>query len=44
MQVLLKLQKILHINLDDFDNIKNFILEKKIDLIVVGPEKPLLMV
>ena len=29
------------INLDDFDNIKNFILEKKIDLIVVGPEKPL---
>ena len=29
------------LNLDDFENIKNFILEKKIDLIVVGPEKPL---
>ena len=29
------------LNLDDFKNIKNFILEKKIDLIVVGPEKPL---
>ena len=29
------------LNLDDFDDIKNFILEKKIDLIVVGPEKPL---
>ena len=29
------------LNLDDFVNIKNFILEKKIDLIIVGPEKPL---
>jgi len=29
------------LNLDDFENIKNFILEKKIDLIIVGPEKPL---
>jgi len=29
------------LNLNDFENIKNFILEKKIDLIVVGPEKPL---
>ena len=29
------------LNLDDFVNIKNFILEKKINLIVVGPEKPL---
>ena len=29
------------LNLDNFDNIKNFILEKKIDLIFVGPEKPL---
>ena len=25
----------------NFENIKNFILENKIDLIVVGPEKPL---
>ena len=29
------------IDLNNFKNIKNFILEKKIDLIVVGPEKPL---
>ena len=29
------------LNLDDFENLKNFILEKKIDLIIVGPEKPL---
>ncbi len=29
------------INLDDFENLKNFIFEKKIDLIFVGPEKPL---
>ena len=29
------------LNLDDFVNIKNFILEKKIDLIIIGPEKPL---
>ena len=29
------------INLSNFDDIKKFILEKKIDLIVVGPEKPL---
>ena len=26
---------------DNFDHIKNFILEKKIDLVIVGPEKPL---
>ena len=25
----------------NFDNFKNFILDKKIDLIIVGPEKPL---
>ena len=32
-----------NINLDpgNFENLKNFILEKKIDLIVVGPEQPL---
>ena len=29
------------LNLDDFENLKNFILEKEIDLVVVGPEKPL---
>ena len=29
------------IDLNNFEEIKNFILEKKIDLIVVGPEKPL---
>ena len=26
---------------NNFETIKNFVLEKKIDLIVVGPEKPL---
>tara|TARA_B100001287_G_C22649400_1_gene514412 strand:- start:353 stop:1618 length:1266 start_codon:yes stop_codon:yes gene_type:complete len=29
------------LNLNNFEEIKNFILKKKIDLIVVGPEKPL---
>ncbi len=29
------------LDLNNFENIKNFIFEKKIDLIVVGPEKPL---
>mgnify|MGYP001202221675 len=29
------------INLNDFKKIKDFILEKQIDLVVVGPEKPL---
>jgi len=29
------------INLDNFEKIKNFILEKNIDLVIVGPEKPL---
>ena len=29
------------LDLDNFENIKNFIEEKKIDLIVIGPEKPL---
>ena len=29
------------INLNNFEKIKNFILEKKIDLVIVGPEKPL---
>jgi len=29
------------IDLDNFENIKNFILKEKIDMVVVGPEKPL---
>tara|TARA_B100000902_G_scaffold62902_1_gene69802 strand:- start:323 stop:1585 length:1263 start_codon:yes stop_codon:yes gene_type:complete len=29
------------LDLDKFDNLKNFILKEQIDLIVVGPEKPL---
>tara|TARA_B100000674_G_scaffold184252_1_gene149314 strand:+ start:17 stop:1282 length:1266 start_codon:yes stop_codon:yes gene_type:complete len=29
------------VSLDNFKNIKNYILDKKIDLIIVGPEKPL---
>ena len=29
------------LNLDDFEKIKNFILDNKIHLIIVGPEKPL---
>ena len=29
------------LNLDNFENIKNFILDNQIDLIVIGPEKPL---
>ena len=29
------------LDLDNFENIKNFILENKINLIIVGPEKPL---
>ncbi len=33
--------KNININLDNFEILKNYILEKKIDLIVVGPEKPL---
>jgi len=31
----------INIDLDNFEILKNFILEKKIDLIIVGPEKPL---
>ena len=29
------------LDLNNFENIKNFIIKKKIDLVVVGPEKPL---
>jgi len=31
----------INIDVDNYKNLKNFILEKKIDLIIVGPEKPL---
>ena len=33
--------KNIKIDLENFENIKDFILKKKIDLVVVGPEKPL---
>ena len=36
-----QLAKNIDIDLNDFDKIKNFVIEKNIDLIVVGPEKPL---
>ena len=29
------------IELDEFEKIKNFVLDKKIDLVIIGPEKPL---
>ena len=29
------------INIDNFNIVKNFVLEKKIDLVIIGPEKPL---
>ena len=31
----------INLDLDNFENLKDFILEKKINLIIVGPEKPL---
>ena len=33
--------KNIKINIDDFDKIKEFVIKNKIDLLVVGPEKPL---
>tara|TARA_B100000287_G_scaffold355904_1_gene346625 strand:+ start:266 stop:1531 length:1266 start_codon:yes stop_codon:yes gene_type:complete len=36
-----QLAKNIDIDLSDFDKIKNFVKEKNIDLVVVGPEKPL---
>jgi len=36
-----KLAQNINIDLDDFEDIKNFILKNEIDLIIVGPEKPL---
>ena len=31
----------INIELSNFENIKNFILEREIDLVIIGPEKPL---
>ncbi|MDA7576605.1 phosphoribosylamine--glycine ligase [Candidatus Pelagibacter sp.] len=36
-----QIAKNISMDFDKFENLKNFILEKKIDLIIVGPEKPL---
>ncbi len=36
-----KIAKNVNLDLNNFANLKNFILENKIDLIIVGPEKPL---
>jgi len=36
-----KVAENIDINFDEFEKIKDFILEKKIDLVIVGPEKPL---
>ena len=36
-----KISKNIVLNLEDFDELKDFILLNKIDLIIVGPEKPL---
>ena len=36
-----KISENVNLDLEKFDIIKNFILDKKIDLIIIGPEKPL---
>ena len=36
-----KIAENINLNLEDFDRIKDFVLDQKIDLIIVGPEKPL---
>ena len=36
-----KLAKNVSIDLENFEKMKNYILEKKIDLVIIGPEKPL---
>jgi len=36
-----KISENINLDLEKFDIIKNFILDKKIDLIIIGPEKPL---
>ena len=37
----LQIAKNIDIDLENFDELKRYIQEKKIDLIIVGPEKPL---
>jgi len=36
-----KIAKNIALNLEDFDQLKNYVLKNKIDLVIVGPEKPL---
>ena len=36
-----EIAKNVNLDLDNFEYLKNFIIEEKIDLIVIGPEKPL---
>ena len=36
-----KIASNINLSLDNFEKIKDFVIEKKIDLVVVGPEKPL---
>ena len=36
-----KIAKNINLNLEDFNSIKDFVLSNKVDLMVVGPEKPL---
>lgn len=36
-----KIGKNINININDFDNIKKFVLKENIDLVLVGPEEPL---
>ncbi len=36
-----KIAKNVDINTDNFENLKNYILDNKIELIIIGPEKPL---
>ncbi len=36
-----KIAKNIELNVDDFKKLKDFIVEKKIELVIIGPEKPL---
>ena len=36
-----KIAENINLNLEDFNTIKDFVLDQKIDLVIVGPEKPL---
>ena len=31
----------IEIDIDNFDQVKNFIIKSKVDLVIIGPEKPL---